>query len=334
MVVLFSEDEDERLLKKGPDLFKELLRVYPVAEPEDYFKAGQWRDEMMKTDLQLVEAHRLEAGAPDPPALDEVKVPELPTATAPPVGGVRPPLTGLSALMGARATVAGGAVVAAGSPLVAPGSGVAELRLLALFVAKWKLDATKTKMALAKLPAERRRYVIQNFKATATGDEVDTEMDKYIEECEKTEAWGPLKPEPAAGTAPFANGGALVAQAGVKRPFGAMAAPGLQDPSKRPTGPAGIFAARMQLQQPRPAARPPMAMGMQRPMVGPRPMLGRPPMMQGGMGVRPGFMPGGQPRVVAPAVRGQVVAPALRGVQPGAQGGNHGAVMRGLMQKF
>lgn len=315
MVVLLSEDEDERLLKKGPDLFKELLRVYPVAEPEDYFKAGQWRDEMMKVDLQLIEAHRLEAGAPDPPALEEVKVPELPTAQ--PVAGVRPPLTGLSALMGARATVAGGAPAAAGGPL--PGAGVAELRLLALFVAKWKLDATKTKLALAKLPAERRRYVIQNFKATATGEEAAAELEKYIEECEKTEAWGPLKPEPAAGTAPAANGaavapGPLVAQAGVKRPLAAVA-PGIQDPSKRPTGPAGVLAARLQLQQPRPAARPPVAMGMQRPMVGPRPGLGRPPMMvqgppQGARGARPPFTPGVQPRP------------------------NQGALMRGLLQKY
>merc|ERR1719343_1677188 len=194
MVVLLSEDDDERLLKKGPELFKELLRIYPVAEPDDYFKAGQWRDDVMKTDLQLIEAHRLEAGAPDPPPLEEVKLPPLPTARPVPVIGA-PALTGLSALMGARATVAGGAPVVAGGQ---PGSVVVELRLLALFVTKWKLDATKTKLTLAKLPAERRRYVIQNFKATTTGEEAATELEQYIEECEKTEAWGPLKPEPAA----------------------------------------------------------------------------------------------------------------------------------------
>jgi len=182
MVVFLSEDDDERLLKKGPELFKELLRVYPVAEPEDYFKAGQWRDDVMKVDLQLIEAHRLEAGAPDPPPLEEVNVPELPTAQpARPVAGITAPaLTGLSALMGARATVAGGAPVVAGGQ---PGSVVAELRLLALFVAKWKLDATKTKLALAKLPVERRRYVIQNFKATATGEEAPPELEKYIATC-------------------------------------------------------------------------------------------------------------------------------------------------------
>jgi len=217
--------------------------------------------------------------------------------------------------MGARATVAGGAPA-----LAAPGSGVVELRLMALFVAKWKLDATKTKLALAKLPSERRRYVIQNFKATATGEEAGEELAKYVEECEKTEAWGPLKPEPAAGTAPAANGGAtapgaLVAQAGVKRPLGGVT-PGIQDPNKRPTGPAGVMAARLQFQQPRPAARP-VAMGMQRPMVvGPRPVLGRPPMMvqgpaQGGKGFRPPVTPGQQPR-------------------PGSQG----SLLRGLVQKF
>ncbi|CAK0890216.1 unnamed protein product, partial [Prorocentrum cordatum] len=89
-----------------------------------------------------------------------------------------------------------------------------------------------------------------------------------------------------------------------------------EDPNKRPTGPAGVMAARLQFQQPRPAARP-VAMGMQRPMVvGPRPVLGRPPMMvqgpaQGGKGFRPPVTPGQQPR-------------------PGSQG----SLLRGLVQKF
>lgn len=213
-----DDEEDERLLKSGPDLFKELLRVYPVAEWEDYFKAGQWRDELMKTDLQLIDAHRLEAGAPDPPPLDEVKLPELPRATPAPT----PKLPGLSGLMNVRGQmkapspaggqVAGSSPKAAVAVAAAESAQAADLRLITLFVAKWKIDATKTKLALAKLHTERRRHVIQNFKATAAGEEANAELQTYIEECEKTEAWGPLAPN------------------GVKRP----ADGGPEDPSKKP----------------------------------------------------------------------------------------------------
>merc|ERR1719433_1074409 len=70
--------EEDFLEKTGAELFRELLRVYEVAELDDYFKAGKWRDETMKCDLLLLHAHRKEAGAPDPIPLEEVVMPELP----------------------------------------------------------------------------------------------------------------------------------------------------------------------------------------------------------------------------------------------------------------
>ena len=72
------------LRKSDAELFKELYRLYPLAEVEDYFKGGQWQCELMKMDIQAFFAHRAEAGAPDPPPLEELKLPSLPENRKPP----------------------------------------------------------------------------------------------------------------------------------------------------------------------------------------------------------------------------------------------------------
>jgi hypothetical protein len=167
---------EEALAKTGPELFKELLRLYDTAEVEDYFKNGAWKNDLMKTDLVLIEAHRKEAGAPDPPTLEDVKLPDMPAAAAGAMGLLQQKMA-----LGALTAGATGVGAAAGP--------VAELRLIALFVAKWKLDPTKTKMLLAKLNPQRRRYVIQNFKATASGEAGATELESYITECEANGQW-------------------------------------------------------------------------------------------------------------------------------------------------
>lgn len=169
-------DLEEALRKTGPDLFKELYRVYPVADPEDYFRNGQWRNDLMKSDLTLLEAHRRDAGAPDPPDMDTIKFPQMPMQAA------APALGGLKLAAGQQgATGATGAVGAA--------SEVANIRLIALFVAKWKLDPATSKECLSKLTIARRRYVIQKFKATSTGMEATEELKTFIAECEKDGAW-------------------------------------------------------------------------------------------------------------------------------------------------
>lgn len=204
------------LNKSGPELFKELLRVYPVADLDDYWRAGLWKNDLMKTDLVLIESHRREAGAPDPIPLEEVQMPDLPIVAKLPgmfgfsANGVVPP----------KAASAVGAVTAAGGP-------VAELRLIALFVAKWKMDPTKTKLLLAKMTPARRRYVIQNFKTPATGTlDPSTALDHFIAQCEKSGDWdkAPVVVTPK----PLVPG----AVAPAKRP--SIITPGILDPSKRP----------------------------------------------------------------------------------------------------
>eukprot|EP00435_Cladocopium_sp_Y103_P042093 s912_g11.t1 len=154
---------EEPLAKSGPELFRELKRIYAVAQVEDYFKNGVWRDDLMRTDLQLIAVHRREAGAPEAPELSEVELPPLPPGAA----------------------AAASTSLAAASGL---GDSVADLRLIALFVAKWKLDVAATKKALIKLLPMRRRYVMAHFKAKG-GPDVNEELEQYIQECGSTNSW-------------------------------------------------------------------------------------------------------------------------------------------------
>mmetsp|Transcript_104804 Transcript_104804/g.295098 ORF Transcript_104804/g.295098 Transcript_104804/m.295098 type:complete len:476 (-) Transcript_104804:184-1611(-) len=278
-------DQEEVLEKKGAELFREVLRIYPGASVEDYFANGIWKDDVMSVDWQLITAHRAEGGAEDPPALEDVKMPELPKKPAflptmgaklpagikpmmmatpgalrpagmafapgvlrpqitPTAMGIRPAsahpagirllTSGPKAMGAAVAARPGGALPKAmGAPkavarpgFAAPKAGalggaaaatgpVAELRQIALFVAKWKLDPTRTKMMLAKLGPARRRYVIQTFKHTAYGADVTAGLQQYIAQCERTDAW-------AGATATATS--AAAAGMGIKRTFATSSA--------------------------------------------------------------------------------------------------------------
>lgn len=185
-------DIEEALTKTGPELFKELYRIYPVADPEDYFKGGQWRNEVMKTDIILLESHRRECGAPDVDDLDDIKLPAHMPSTGPSLattgfmGNVGQNMALKPAGAAVGPTFQPGALVGAATAGSAP---VVEIRLIALFVAKWKLDPVASKTALAKLTPTRRRYVIQNFKTTTTGMEATKELETYIAECEASGDW-------------------------------------------------------------------------------------------------------------------------------------------------
>jgi len=172
------------LAKSGPELFRELKRIYAVAQVEDYFKNGVWRDDLMRTDLQLIAVHRREAGAPEPPEVSEVELPPLPPGAA---------------------AAASATSLAAASGL---GDSVADLRLIALFVAKWKLDVAATKKALIKLLPMRRRYVMAHFKAKG-GPDVNEELEQYIQECSSTNSWAAMvqKPTTSWPVASSVNGG-------------------------------------------------------------------------------------------------------------------------------
>lgn len=206
---------------------------------------------------------------------------------------------------------------AAGAVMPAVGTGgvgaVAELRLIALFVAKWKLDATRTKTALAKLLPARRRYVIANFKSTETGSAATDALEKYIQECEKSNSWGAATA--AAATAPVA----------VKRPFAAVA-PVVVDPNKRPRMPTPVAPMRpaaMPLRPfaaVRPAATPsPAAAALAARLAAQRPRAVSPavrPMVVSA--VRPAWSPAARPGY--PAVRPAAVRPAVSAVRPNTWG--------------
>lgn len=138
--------------KTGAELFRELLRHYIDADINDYFKNGQWRNEAMKADLILVHAHRREAGAPDPLPLDKVPMPKVPSPLGFAFPGIAMP-KGITSLAGATTSLQHAAV----------SNGLAELRAMALFVAKWKLEPMRTKQLLGRLTPEKRRQVLQSF---------------------------------------------------------------------------------------------------------------------------------------------------------------------------
>lgn len=235
-------DLEEALTKTGPELFKELFRIYPVAEPEDYFKAGQWRNDVMKADLQLLESHRRECGAPDVPDLDDIKMPfDLPQQ-----------ISGLGVHAGLVAPRVGPVGLGATpSPAVsAAGSApVVEIRLIALFVAKWKLEPASAKKALATLTPTHRRFVIQNFKTEKTAEAASTELEEFIAKCEADKSWdagAAAAKAPAAatnGAGPAAAAGAVAVKAPTLTPrpmltpraVGPMLTPGLKRPMLTPS---------------------------------------------------------------------------------------------------
>mmetsp|Transcript_78455 Transcript_78455/g.230066 ORF Transcript_78455/g.230066 Transcript_78455/m.230066 type:complete len:306 (+) Transcript_78455:101-1018(+) len=247
--------DEEIINKKGAELFRELLRVYSVADLEDYFKAGIWKEELMKADLQLVWAHRREAGAPDPPDLEDVPMPEVPKFAAfPGFGGARPLVPGglLAAAVRPTAAVVRPALAVGPAkagvivpPTTAAANGAtsgpaAELKLIALFIAKWKLDPTRTKMLLAKMTPAKRRYIITNFKNATNPAGATAALEQYIAQCEKTNAWGAavaaaqtaggvIAPRPAT---PKPGTPVSVPATVVKRPIATITP--VIDPSKRP----------------------------------------------------------------------------------------------------
>jgi hypothetical protein len=204
-------DLEEALKKTGAELFKELYRIYPTADPEDYFRNGQWRNDVLKADLTLMEAHRREAGAPDMPDLDEIKFPQMPVQTSSPTLGA-----GFVVQQMKQQQLQQQQQSSSGSVGAAVGNQVVEIRLIALFVAKWKLDPVSAKESLSKLSPARRRYVIQHFKSTSSGVEATEELKKFIAECEKDGKW-----DIAAATASTAAAnGTLASPVAAKAPIG------------------------------------------------------------------------------------------------------------------
>lgn len=233
----------------GEEVFRRLYRLFPLASPHDYFKNYQWQVDMMQIDIDLIEAHRREAGAEEPPPLEEVELPaDMPQARRPmglgaavravalngsqaevsaggTVRAVRPGTAGPAVSAYARpaagaatrpASVAVRPLGTAGkAPLTAraPGANTSqELEQIATFIQTWELEAPKAKLCLARLTPTRRRWVLDNFDGMQT-------LEDYIKDCQESNAWGDAVPAAA-----------------VKRPLSS----GPADPNKRlrPGGPS------------------------------------------------------------------------------------------------
>merc|ERR1719408_698963 len=99
----------------------------------------------------------------------------------------------------------------------------AELRQIALFIAKWKLEATKTKLLLARLTPPRRRWVMANFAQSGTAVAPTAQLEQYIAKCERENLWaGASSATPAVASKPVS---------GLKRPLTPSAV--TTDPNKR-----------------------------------------------------------------------------------------------------
>jgi len=151
---------DVILQKNGAELFKELYRLYPLAEVDDYFKSGQWHDDLLRMDCQIIYAHREESGSPDPPPFEEIEFPKLPVgqpATGPKIAGIV-------------------------STQSAPPQATAELQLMVTFANKHKLDLVKTKTVLSALPVLTRRAVMSTFDPKGSEEERQSELETFINE--------------------------------------------------------------------------------------------------------------------------------------------------------
>lgn len=136
----------------------------------------------------------------------------LPPLTLP---GLRPVAmqNSLAAAAAAMAKMAAGTVpgqaIAAKSPATALSGAVADLRQIALFVSKWRLEPTRTKELLQKLPPERRRSVMNNFAyVPINGTPSMVKFEEYITQCQRTDTW-----------AATSVAGGPVASPGAKRPL-------------------------------------------------------------------------------------------------------------------
>jgi hypothetical protein len=186
----------------GPKMFKAIFRQYPLAKVEDYFQNGAWLLPRLEVDGLLLSAHRIESGAPEPAPEEEIQFPELPKPVAASrmhagaAGGKSFRLHSLGQALAARRT--GAAAAGAGprpigivqraqgaAPVPAPrllgrqgaaprplgrqgtaasGSAPSPLELTRSFIDKWQLDVVKTKLQLARLNTESRRWIMDNFQ--------------------------------------------------------------------------------------------------------------------------------------------------------------------------
>lgn len=235
-------------------LFRDFLRHFPRARVEDYYKDGKWLMEQLEVDLALVAQHRREAGAPDPEPLEDIPAPELPQTWRPappkqppsvPMRGSGPPNgrrdrapIGTSRNAGPRQPSmppSAAAVAAQRGPglqtLVA--SAAPDARAVADFIAKWRLESSRSKLLLARLAPNRRRDIMDNFRHQHKELSATSSLEKYI---------ATRFPPPAAKPPGAPSATSAPRDGGTKRPM-SSSPPSKEPPSKRPReGPIGAAA--------------------------------------------------------------------------------------------
>eukprot|EP00930_Biecheleria_cincta_P068701 TRINITY_DN5644_c0_g1_i1.p1 TRINITY_DN5644_c0_g1~~TRINITY_DN5644_c0_g1_i1.p1 ORF type:complete len:276 (+),score=62.30 TRINITY_DN5644_c0_g1_i1:68-829(+) len=221
------------LEKSGPELFKELYRLYPLSEVEDYFRNGSWNDAMMSAHYKLIFDHREMAGSPDPPPLSELTFPDLPAAS------VRLPTTGQVGALTVPKIQEGpaqmGQLMAAALKMAQGGgsqgiAAVAELKSIITFVTKHKLDFAKTGSLIMGMPQNVRKVVMLEF-APKEGTDTVQELTAFIEE---KKAATPAESEPTGNKQPEPAGNKQPEPAGTKRPAAAAALPVVSPAAQRP----------------------------------------------------------------------------------------------------
>lgn len=176
--------DDER---SAPELFRELLRLLPSVQVEDYYANGQWDQDCIRIDIELLEKHREEAGAPEPPPLEDIPMVELP-GVAQPLG--RRVASSVKPNHPKEQVNSNGRVAMVAQPPKAP-PPAALLRH-----AQWKegyemadfaetrgLDVEETKLVLSELQPSQRHWVMQNFQYDMSlDDDATAQFEQAVED--------------------------------------------------------------------------------------------------------------------------------------------------------
>jgi len=172
--------------EQGIDLFRQLKRVFPRADHQEYYENGAWDMECLEIDLELVTLHREEAGAPEPPPLEEVPAPVLPEARPPQrPPPQRPPLPRRPERNGVS-----GKPLTPAPPAAPPWGGQRTQHGTQMFIDRWKLEPTRSRQMLQGLRPEAAQWIIRNFKPSATTKDSHTgQLRTFISKSRENTPW-------------------------------------------------------------------------------------------------------------------------------------------------
>lgn len=179
---------DENSLSNG-DLFRELKRLLPLAQHESYYADGAWKRKHLLFDIEIIKAHRKEAGAPEPlpvkdiPELVQMKLP--PSSSRPPLGStsrthqsgaMRPPPDGRPNMGNASSRFT------PKPPAAPPPRKIEEIKE---FVNRWRMDPMRAMEILSRLRPDVRRSVMERFRPSGENVGPTLQLEQYIKDREQ-----------------------------------------------------------------------------------------------------------------------------------------------------